>query len=153
MNAEEFMRYLDSHKGEAWVGNPETLAVAQHMEGEGFLEKTGYRKRGTEVCYQVTLKGKAFIDYSLKRLPGPRSSKTLKMFLGAVDGYIQAFKAENPVGMEDVRRAFGGIADSKPILPEMSFEPPRQKALPSKRKKPSEYVKIDGKFYKQVEDE
>ena len=102
MNPEEFVKYLSDHKGEAWVGNPETLKVAKQMEENQLLAKVG-EKEG-KPYYRLTEKGILFVGYSLKRLPGQadkgaRAKSTLKTIGNMVDSYIQAFKAENPVGM------------------------------------------------------
>ena len=164
MNPEEFLRYLADHKGEAYVGNPETLQVAKQMEENNLLDMVG--QKDGKPYYRLTEKGILFISYSLKRLPGQtdrhaKAKSTLRSIGNAVDGYIQAFKAENPVGAEDIRRTmsiFG--SDSKgsddffrlPDVGPMELDSPRPKQLTQKKAKPKKnYIVIDGKKFKQVD--
>ena len=165
MNPEEFLKYLADHKGEAYVGNPETLKVAKQMEENNLLDMVG--QKDGKPYYRLTEKGILFISYSLKRLPGQtdrhaKAKSTLRSIGNAVDGYIQAFKAENPVGAEDIRRTMSIFSSGSkapdedffrlPDVEPMQLEADKPKQLSQKKAKPKEnYIVIDGKKYKQVE--
>jgi hypothetical protein len=166
MNPEEFLRYLADHKGEAYVGNPETLQVAKQMEKAKLLDEVG--QKDGKPYYRLTEKGILFVGYSLKRLPGQtdrhaRTKSALKSIGNAVDGYIQAFKAENPVGAEDIRRTMSIFSSGSkapdedffrlPDVEPMQLEADKPKQLSQKKAKPKaeEYIIVDGKKYKKVD--
>ena len=161
MNAEDFTKYLYSHRGEALVGNPETLQVATKMESLGILTQVG--SKDDKPIYRVTDYGRRFVEEAMKRFGSTKGAKVksgLKTLGGWFQDYAEAYRRDNPVGMEDVRRTFGGMgsSDSPIAMPprnilELGTERPREKALPKPKKKVEEFIKIDGKLFKKVDDE
>ena len=136
------------------VGNPGTLESVKQMEEKKLVTQIGV-KEGHPI-YRVTETGAFFIEYSMKKL-GETNKEKAKSFLKslgkAMDNYIQDYKAENPVGMEDVRRAFGWFEPDRGItLP--PIEPltlREQKKLPKPNKDERDYVIVDGvKYYREV---
>jgi hypothetical protein len=159
MNGPEFVKYLSTHKGEAMIGNDETLAVARYMESKGLLTKIG--TKDNHPIFRVTSDGRAFVTQALKaagQTKGEKAKDFLKSAVGAFQDYAEAYRNMHPVGMEDVRRTFGGgglggrASDEPILLP--PIEPMRldvgQSALPKKGKQVEEVIKIDGQYYKKV---
>ena len=157
MNNEEFVRYLYAHRGEARVGNPETLHVANQMVEKGLLRQVG--ALDGKPIFRVTEQGAFFVQYAMKKLgeTPKEKAKSFRKNLGkAVDGYIQDYKAENPVGMEDLRRAFGwwdGPSSNGVRLPPvepMTLREENEKKLPKPKTKERNYVVVDGvKYYEE----
>lgn len=165
MNPEEFLKYLADHGGQALVGNPETLQVAKKMVKADLLEKVG--EKDGNPYFRLTAKGTEFVGYSLARLPGPtdkhaKAKGTLKTIGRMVDSYIQAYKQEHPVGVEDLKRTMSifssDVKSSEdwlklPDVAPMQLDTPQPKRLTQKKAKPKpeEYIVIDGKKYRKVD--
>ena len=158
MNNQDLVRYLYRNRGEVLVGKADTLESAKLMEEKGFLVQVG-TKDGNPI-FRLTDAGTFFVKYAVDKLGETNKAKAknfLKSLGKAMDNYIQDYKAENPVGMEDLRRAFGGLPeldDGRTVIP--SIEPrlaaPVKRALPNKTKSGAGYIRVNGKLYKKVEE-
>ena len=69
------MRYMESNKGVAWVGQPDTLEAAKALEGRGMVVKVGEFEG--KPYYRMTRKGETSMGIGVE-------AGSLKTQLGAV---------------------------------------------------------------------